>query len=338
MLAAIEQHDAHKRDANYKLGRDLVNNFGTPFGVFADYIPGVDRFTDLMGDKVGRLFARNPMIPQLLMPVAYGSYHGGTRGAVMSGVGLAATVASRFFSAGTVGVNAGYSFQDGYSGGVTVGFGEGDVNSDVGLNYSEVEAGPDVGGSSPPVHKKNNFHRTGHISQWDMHIVRSILTSGCLTLLSAVALLTSCIYLTQSYNASGLEEDMERLLVHTAGLSPRDFDCKMIGASRAGLCLFPLNSTEFDDLANRFALIAPPAIENRYFETWVNAGHPEPGTTRATTERGCRYQSGFENARVVFTPEPRKGPIREHIHFEYFLLFRNATTGQACAQTSYSYG
>ncbi len=150
MLASIEQHDAHKRDPNYKLGRDLVNNFGLSF--LGINMPGLERVSGNIGDRVGRLFARNPMIPQLFFPIVHGSYHGGTRGAVTSGAGLAATALIRAFSLGTVGVNAGYSFQDGYSGGVTVGFGKGDVNLGVGLNYSEVggwgaTAGVTVGGN-----------------------------------------------------------------------------------------------------------------------------------------------------------------------------------------------
>ncbi len=62
-----------------------------------------------------------------------GSYQGGTRGALVSAGGSAASVLAGMATGGTVSINAGYSFHGGYNGGISLGQG----GASVGVNYSE---------------------------------------------------------------------------------------------------------------------------------------------------------------------------------------------------------
>jgi hypothetical protein len=133
-----------------------------------------------------------------------------------------------------------------------------------------------------------------------------------------------CDFVWNIGNRGTLKSDLEKLIGITFN------DCQMIGTTRTGSCSTPITVDELRSIADKLKLSAvspeqDPAvpIEHR-FKHLIARG-------------GCNLPANAE-IRKTFEPRPAELHLGPGTGFEYLLIVRNAATGIACVQASYSYG
>ncbi len=155
---------------------------------------------------------------------------------------------------------------------------------------------------------------------------------GPFLLLGLSAAASGCEMAWDIANRGTLERDV-RAIFKRHGADLRGGTCHMIGATRAGYCVFRPSPQEVA------ALVAGLGLHEI-----DGGGAPGEGTAFRPLEfdRGCRalppFRKGTPAQAYGSTHRPASLRVSDGVAFDYLLLFTPPASGEICAQVSYSYG
>jgi hypothetical protein len=132
-------------------------------------------------------------------------------------------------------------------------------------------------------------------------------------------------------NRSALEADLAQILALDPSQPP--MQCAMIGGTRSGYCVLPVEEMQVVAWADGLGLSARPmALEEAQSVPPLGAEGPV----------GCLDPSALNGEDVLPTywiaGRPAALQLEGGGQFEYLLLIHDPASGKACVQVSYAYG
>ena len=148
----------------------------------------------------------------------------------------------------------------------------------------------------------------------------------------SAAALGACATLWSSANRTALASDVREVLAR-ADVDPAILDCRMVGTTRSGTCLFDTSETEIQDLV--------AALELRELKL-PGESVASSGGLAAEADEGCMTSDFFgDRTGLLFYGiggRPDQLELSSGGQFEYLLLLFDPSEGEVCVQASYSYG